>query len=144
MGMGSGGNDGGAMADINVTPLVDVMLVLLIIFMITAPLLAQGVEIDLPKETAQPLTVPDEDQLVLRLDKSLTLFLNDNQFTMSELEPSLVAVAEANPGKPVFLEADGDVAYRNVAKVLAAAKRAGIPRVGMVFDPGTSENESEE
>lgn len=141
MGM-SGGSGGGTMADINVTPLVDVMLVLLIIFMVTAPMLNTGVNIDLPKETAEPLPEVKEEDLVLRIDKDLNLFIRDNPLKPEELPVKLAAIAEANPDTSVFLEADGSVPYREVAFVLAAAKNAGLPRVGMVFDPlGADEDE---
>ena len=133
MGM-QGGNDR-AMADINVTPLVDVMLVLLIIFMVTAPMLNNaGIEIDLPREEGPPLD-QSEEQLVLSIDGDLNYWIGDNQHTREELGPTLAAIAEANPDTPVFLRADADVPYRYVADVLSAAKAAGMPRVGLVFDP---------
>lgn len=138
MGMGSG-NNGNAMSDINVTPLVDVMLVLLIIFMITAPMLNQGVEIDLPKEDAQPLSADAEEQLILSIDKELNYYINESRFTSQEMPKKLRALADANPDKPVFIRADGEVPYKEVAKLLAAAKMAGMPRVGMVFDPADME-----
>ena len=134
MGM-SAGDNGSTMADINVTPLVDVMLVLLIIFMITAPMMNQGVEVDLPKEDAQPLTADSEEQLILSIDRDLNYFINESKFTSADMSKKLAAIAEANPNKPAFIRADGDVPYREVARLLAAAKQAGIPRVGMVFDP---------
>jgi biopolymer transport protein TolR len=138
------GNSNGAMADINVTPLVDVMLVLLIIFMITAPMLNQGVEIDLPKEDAQPLTADTEEQLILSIDRDLNYFINESEFEASDLPTKLRAIAVANPGRPVFVQADGSVPYREVARLLAAAKRAGLPRVGMVFEPGQLDEEEPE
>ena len=134
MGMDTG-NNGSAMSDINVTPLVDVMLVLLIIFMITAPMMNQGVEVDLPKEDAQPLTADAEDQMILSIDRELNYYINESKFTADEMPKKLRALADANPNKPVFIRADGEVPYREVARLLAAAKRAGMPRVGMVFDP---------
>jgi biopolymer transport protein TolR len=143
MGMDSG-NHGSAMADINVTPLVDVMLVLLIIFMITAPMMNQGVEIDLPKEDAQPLTADTEEQLILSIDNELRYYINESVFTAKEMPKKLAALAEANPNKPVFIRADGNVPYREVARLLAAAKRAGMPRVGLVFDPGELDANSEQ
>jgi len=134
MGMGGNGNSG-TMGDINVTPLVDVMLVLLIIFMITAPMLNNaGVDVDLPKEEAPPLENPEE-QLLLSIDRDLNYYINDNQFTGEELRSKLGAIAKANPDQPVFLRADGSVPYREIAKLMAAAKKAGMPRVGLVFDP---------
>ena len=138
MGM-SGGGGGNTMSDINVTPLVDVMLVLLIIFMVTAPMLNNaGIEIDLPKEEAPPLT-QDEDQLVLSIDSELTYYINETPFSAEEMPAKLAAIAKANPDAPVFLRAAGDVPYREVAHVMAAAKAAGMPRVGLVFDPMTEE-----
>ena len=136
MGMsGGGGGQDGAMADINVTPLVDVMLVLLIIFMVTAPMMnSAGVEIDLPREEAPPLD-QDEDQLILSIDGELKTYIDDQEFPREEMRDKLAAIAKANPELPVFLKAAGDVPYREVAAILSAAKDAGMPRVGLVFDP---------
>jgi biopolymer transport protein TolR len=111
MGM-SGGSAGGTMADINVTPLVDVMLVLLIIFMITAPMMNNaGVEIDLPKAEAPPLNMDDEEQLVLSMQEDGLVLMNDldTPFTLEELPDRLRAIADANPDRAVFLRADGDL-----------------------------------
>ena len=134
--MSSGGGRGAAMADINVTPLVDVMLVLLIIFMVTAPMLNNaGIEIDLPQEQAPPLEESRDDQLILEIDAGLTFYINETSFTRDEMPAKLAAIAKANPGQPVFLRADGSVPYREIAHLMAAAKIAGMPRVGLVFDP---------
>lgn len=142
MGMSAGG-PGGTVSEINVTPLVDVMLVLLIIFMVTAPMLNNaGVEIDLPKEEAPPLD-QSEEQLVLSIDDELNYYINDNVFTREEMPDKLAGIAEANPDAPVFLRAGGSVPYREVAHVMAAAKQAGMPRVGLVFDPMGSPSEDE-
>lgn len=134
MGMSSG-NNGGAMADINVTPLVDVMLVLLIIFMITAPMLNQGVDIDLPRANAGTVSQV-EDQLILSIDKDLKHYLNDNEIPFEELPAKLSAIAAENPGKPVFVAADGSIEYRYVMRAMAALKNAGMPKVGLLSDPG--------
>ena len=131
----STGGPGGSMSEINVTPLVDVMLVLLIIFMVTAPLLTQGVDVDLPQADAPPLEMDSEDQLILSIDKDLNFFINESSFTSDEMPDKVAAIAKANPGQPIFLQADGDVPYREVARLLGAAKLAGFPRVGMVFAP---------
>ncbi|MBT3218774.1 MAG: biopolymer transporter ExbD [Proteobacteria bacterium] len=134
MGMSSG-ESGRAMADINVTPLVDVMLVLLIIFMITAPMLNNaGVEIDLPKADAPPLDL-EADPLVLAIDGELNYFIKESMFTLEEMKVKLPAIAKANPDEPVFLKADKDVPYGKVAQLLGIAKNSGMPRVGLVFDP---------
>ena len=143
MGMGGGGGNG-TMAEINITPLVDVMLVLLIIFMVTAPMMNNaGVEIDLPKEEGPPLD-PAEEQLILSIDADLTYYINDNSFSEDELPATLKAVAKANPDMPVFLRAAGTVPYSTVAHVLSAAKQAGMPRVGLVFDPMGAPDEGDE
>ncbi|MEO0601856.1 MAG: ExbD/TolR family protein [Myxococcota bacterium] len=138
MAMSGGSNGTETMADINVTPLVDVMLVLLIIFMVTAPMLDNaGVDVDLPKEQAAPLEMDDEEQLIITMDADLNVYLGDldTPFAIGELPDRLTAIAEANPDRPIFLRADGEVPYRAIAKLLAVAKSAGMPRVGLVFDP---------
>lgn len=140
MGMSTGGS-GETMSDINVTPLVDVMLVLLIIFMITAPLLTQGVQIDLPNEVAEPLPQEQDDQIVLSIDRDLRYYINENEFTAEEMPTKLRALAEANPDQVVYLQSDGAVPYSEVAFLLAAAKRAGMPRIGLVFEIGEEEEE---
>ena len=135
MAMGGQGGRGQAVAEINVTPLVDVMLVLLIIFMVTAPMMnSAGVEVDLPKETAPALDAV-EDQIVLGIDGEARFWINESTFDRAELPAKLQAIAAANPEAPVFLKADAEVPYREVAFLLAQCKRAGFPRVGFVFDP---------
>ncbi len=134
MNTGSGGRQ--VVAEINVTPLVDVMLVLLIIFMITAPMLENsGVPVDLPREEAPPLEAPEDEQLVLSIDKELHYWIGESKFDEHDLSLKLSAIARANPDQAIFLRADGDVPYRAVAHVMAVAKKAGMPRVGLVFDP---------
>jgi biopolymer transport protein TolR len=139
MGMTSGGSTKGSMSDINVTPLVDVMLVLLIIFMVTAPLMNAGVDIDLPKSDAPPLVMDQDNQLVLSITKDLVYKIDDAEFPKDEIPIRLEAIAKANPDQPVYLKADGQVPYEHGADMLAAAKNAGFPRVGMVFSFDTEE-----
>ena len=138
MGMSGGGNQPGqTMSEINVTPLVDVMLVLLIIFMVTAPMLNNsGVEIDLPQAEAPPLDLA-EDQIVLTMTADRQVYVNDQEtpFSVDDLRFRLRAIAEANPGKPVFLKADGALPYQEVVHLLSVAKKAGMPKVGLVFEP---------
>jgi biopolymer transport protein TolR len=142
MGMSGGGNQPGqTMSEINVTPLVDVMLVLLIIFMVTAPMLNNsGVEIDLPQAEAPPLDMA-EDQIVLTMTADRQVYVNDQDtpFTVDELLFRLRAIAEANPGKPVFLKADGALPYQEVVHLLSVAKKAGMPKVGLVFEPESAD-----
>jgi biopolymer transport protein TolR len=136
MGM-SGGNKGQGrvtMSEINVTPMVDVMLVLLIIFMVTAPLIQQGVKVNLPEAKATPVEAADK-KLVLSIDTSRRVFIGDAEVELSELEKKLAANAKAQADKEVYLHADRDVPYGVVVEVMAAAQRAGITNVGMITDP---------
>ena len=124
----------GSIAQINVTPLVDVMLVLLVIFMVTAPIIQQGVAVELPKTRAGPLTSPEEP-LVVGIAKNGSVYLNDNPIELQNLRAKLVAVNEARPDRQVFLRADRTVPYGDVVRVIAAIKEAGISRLGMVTEP---------
>ena len=125
---------GGAISNINVTPLVDVMLVLLVIFMVTAPILQQGVNINLPKVKAAALT-GEEQQLVVAVNRSGQVYLNDTQTTLSELGPKLQAILKIRPDRQVFLRADQNVRYGAVMQVIATVKGAGVERLGMVSEP---------
>ncbi|MDP2312526.1 MAG: protein TolR [Pseudomonadota bacterium] len=127
--------DGGMMADINVTPFVDVMLVLLIIFMVTAPLMTTGVALDLPRAEAPPLGA-DEDQLVLSVTGEEKYYLGKNEFPLDELKLKLSAIAKENPDQQVFVRADGKLAYEKVLQLLAVAQNAGVAKVGLVTQPG--------
>src|SRR5437870_8322129 len=115
---------GGAISNINVTPLVDVMLVLLVIFMVTAPILQQGVSINLPKVKAAALT-GEEQQLVVAVNGKGQVFLNDTPTTLAELGPKLEAILRLRPDRQVFLRADQTVRYGEVMRVIATAKGAG-------------------
>jgi biopolymer transport protein TolR len=128
----SGG--GGSIAQINVTPLVDVMLVLLVIFMVTAPIIQQGVSVDLPKIRAAGLS-SQEDPLVVGLTKDGTIYLNDNPIALADLRGKLVAIGQASPDRALLLRADRSVPYGDVVGVIAAIKDAGINRLGMVTEP---------
>jgi biopolymer transport protein TolR len=124
----------GSIAQINVTPLVDVMLVLLVIFMVTAPIIQQGVAVDLPKTRAAPLNA-QEEPLVVGVAQNGTIYLNDNAIPLAELRAKLVAVAQAKPDHQVLLRADRNVPYGDVVRVIAAVKEAGVARLGMVTEP---------
>jgi biopolymer transport protein TolR len=122
------------LAEINVTPLVDVMLVLLIIFMISAPLMQQGIQVDLPKANAGTLNeIPD--QVVLVVNKARTVMINGNSIAPGSLYPRLQAIAKAKPSVEVFIQADQGVPYGFVAQVMAEVKKARINRVGLVTEP---------
>ncbi len=130
-------NDGadGAFSGINVTPLVDVMLVLLVIFMVTAPMMQQGVTVDLPNATGAAL--PQEDAaFVVTVTVDGQLYLNDTKHDLASLTERLLAIREEKPGLVVYLRADNDSSYGNVVSVMAALKRAGIDKLGMVTETG--------
>ena len=137
MGMSGPSREGGMMSEINVTPFVDVMLVLLIIFMVTAPMMTTGVDLDLPRADA-PALPTDEEQLVLSIDAEGRTFLQDQPFTPEELGAKLRAIAQANPGKPMFVKADGKLPYETVLQALATARSAGMTKVGLVTQPGAA------
>ena len=120
--------------EINVTPFIDVMLVLLIIFMVTAPILQQGVSVDLPKVAAGPLT-GQEEQLVVNVGKTGQLFLNDTPMTPEQLTTKLAAIAGARPDRQLYVRADQAVPYGQVMRVMGAVHDAGLTRVGLVTEP---------
>ncbi|HEY3449922.1 MAG TPA: protein TolR [Myxococcales bacterium] len=138
MGMSAPASGGGgrksALSEINVTPLVDVMLVLLIIFMVTAPLIQQGVKVALPDAKAAPIDAK-EKKLVVSLDRAGKLYIGDVEVPFDQLEAKLKANAKAQADKEIYLHADRDLKYGYVVEVMAAAQRAGISNVGMVTDP---------
>ena len=121
-------------AEINVTPLTDIFLVLLIIFMVTAPLMHQGIDVDLPDTTTQQLRMKDEP-LILTVDKAGAYHLGRREIAEAELGEKLVAIFEGRDSKEIFLRADENVAYRYVVKALAAARQAGATKLGMVTEP---------
>jgi biopolymer transport protein ExbD len=122
------------MAEINMIPLIDVMLVLLVIFIITAPLLTHAVKVDLPKASSAPnLTRPENIQLAL--DAEGRIWWNGEQVDEAALEDRMQAAAKRNPQPELHLRADGGLAYRNVAKVMSKAAKAGLLRIGFVTDP---------
>jgi biopolymer transport protein TolR len=122
------------MSDINMTPLVDVMLVLVVIFIITAPLLSSSIKLDLPKtDAAKSQAAPQSVTLVV--DKSGQAFLDDNPVNAAQLAAQLAAVAEQNPDTEVQLRADTTVPYGRVVEVMGAAQAAGLNRIGFVAQP---------
>jgi biopolymer transport protein TolR len=125
---------GGAISNINVTPLVDVMLVLLVIFMVTAPILQQGVNINLPKVRAAALT-GEEQQLVVAVTRNGQVYLNDTPTQIDQLGPKLLAILKLRPDRQVYLRADQNVRYGEVMQVIATVKGAGVERLGMVTEP---------
>ena len=124
----------GTISDINVTPLVDVMLVLLVIFMVTAPILQQGVAIDLPKVAAAPLA-GEQEQLVVNVNKAGQVFLNDTPIAIDALTTKLAAIRAARPDRQVYVRADQSVPYGQVMKTMAAVRESGLTKIGLVTEP---------
>ncbi len=121
-------------SQINVTPLVDVMLVLLVIFMVTAPILQQGVNVDLPQVAAGPLEGKDE-QLVVVITRDGKVQLNDTPLKVDELGQKLTAIVRLQPDRAIYLRADKNVPYGKVVEVMAAVRNAGVRKLGMVTEP---------
>jgi biopolymer transport protein TolR len=130
--------EGAVLAQINVTPLVDVMLVLLVIFMVTAPIIQQGVQVNLPQAKAGAIT-GSEELLVVTVAKDGKIYLNDNAMGLGELSQKLQAIRKLQADKQVYLRADQDVKYGLVLKTIAEIKQAGIERLGMVSRPPSEE-----
>ncbi|MBW2063970.1 MAG: protein TolR [Deltaproteobacteria bacterium] len=122
------------MSDINVTPFVDVMLVLLIIFMVTAPMMMQGVEVNLPETVAKNIKT-SEDPLVLTINSKKEIFLERTRIKPDELEDKVKAILKYRRSKEILLRADKEVPYGYVIQAIASVKRAGVDRLGMVTEP---------
>lgn len=134
LGNGSGRGGRRMMSEINVTPFVDVMLVLLVIFMVTAPMMQQGIDVELPKTQTTGIKT-NEEALVVTVKRDGVVFVQRAEVPMAELEPKLTAIFESRADKEVFLRADARVEYGIVAKTLAILRRAGARSIGMVTEP---------
>jgi len=122
------------MSEINVTPLVDVMLVLLIIFMVTAPMMMEGVDVNLPQTKTKSIKT-QEDPLILSVTKNGDVFLENHTVKLEDLGQKIETVFKYRKEKEVLLRADKDIPYGFVVKVMAEVKRAGIAKLGMVTEP---------
>jgi biopolymer transport protein TolR len=129
----SSGRVRGSMAEINIIPLVDVVLVLLLIFMLTAPMMYRGIDVNLPKTSSRPTAV--EERLVLTITKDRLLYLNDRALPLATLEPRLRELIKDRPDRTIFIKADKDLAYGHVVETMDRVRRAGVDRVGMVTEP---------
>lgn len=136
-------NDGNLMSEINVTPLVDVMLVLLIIFMVAAPMMTQGVDVDLPETTAAALPTESE-HLIITINKDNEIFVNDFQLGVDGLRDKLMAILKGQAEREVFLRADKTIPYGIVARVMAEIQAAGVEKLGMVTEAAPEGQEVEE
>ncbi len=119
------------MSQINVTPFVDVMLVLLVIFMITAPLLTVGVQVDLPETEAGPIS-GDDESLAITITKENVIFLQETEVQLGELVPKLLAISERRTNMRIFVRADTELAYGRVMEVMGTVNRAGFNKVALV------------
>jgi biopolymer transport protein TolR len=117
-----------------VTPFVDVMLVLLIIFMVTAPMMIQGLNVDLPEATAKPLD-SEKEHLVITINKDQQVYINDFEVTVESLRDKLIKVLQGRSDRDVYLKADKNIPYGIVVQVMAEIKGAGVEQLGMITDP---------
>ncbi len=122
------------MSEINVTPFVDVMLVLLIIFMVTAPMMMQGVDVNLPQTTTEPIA-SEEERLVISITAKREIYLNEYKISVESLQRKMQTIYQNRPDRSVFLRADQGLPYGFVMEVMAAVRQSGIKRVGMVTEP---------
>ena len=132
--MTNGGNHSSLMSDINVTPFVDVMLVLLIIFMVTAPMMMEGVNVSLPEATSKPL-VSEKKPLIVNIDSENSIFINDFKVTVDGLGEKLNKILNGRKDREVYLKADKDISYGMVVRVMSEIKGAGVEKLGMVTIP---------
>lgn len=132
--MEAGGPEKRPLSQINVTPLVDVMLVLLIIFMATAPMMQEGMDVNLPRVAASGMSAKDEP-LVITIDRDRRIFINDTAFRPSELRARIEAIKRNRSGLAVLLRADESVPYGHVMETMAAVRKAGISQIGLVTEP---------
>ena len=136
--MMAGGNSQELMSDINVTPFVDVMLVLLIIFMVTAPMMIQGLNVDLPEASAKPLD-SEKEHLIITIDKNHQVHINEYQVTLDSLSARLVKILQSRGDREVYLKADKNIPYGIVVLVMAEIKGAGVEQLGMITEPAVIE-----
>ena len=121
------------LSEINVTPLVDVMLVLLIIFMVTAPLMTSGVSVDLPKTDAKPLNT-DSQPLTVTIDAAGKIFLQDQELQLADLVPKLQAIAQNDQDRRIFVRGDKDLAYGRIMEVMGTITQGGFTKVALLAE----------
>lgn len=136
--MDTGSDNQELMSDINVTPFVDVMLVLLVIFMVAAPMMVQGVDVDLPQATSKPLK-GEQDKLIISVDQDRKVYINDQSINVEYLTDRLNKILENFSERNVYLRADKDVPYGIVINVVSKIKEAGVGTLGMITLPEEKE-----
>ena len=122
------------MSEINVTPFVDIMLVLLIIFMVAAPLLSVGVEVDLPNTQAKPLAIENEKPLTLTIDNESNIFINEVKIKKEDIKTKLLAIRKERKSDEIYLRASKNIEYQKVASVLALVSNIGYSQISLVTD----------
>jgi len=127
-------NDHKPLAEINVTPLVDVVLVLLIIFMVTAPMLQMGIDVNLPRVKAKTINV-SEEKLVLTINGKQEIFINEFKTTLPDLSAKLESIFKTRTDRELFMRADKEVPYGYVVQVMSEVRKAGIDKLGMITEP---------
>jgi biopolymer transport protein TolR len=136
-------NNNGLMSEINVTPFVDVMLVLLIIFMVTAPMMVQGVSLDLPKAVSSPID-SETEQLIVSIDKNNKIFINDYGVTLDFLKEKLGNILAGRTDRSVYLRADRVIPYGVVVQVMSEIKQAGAEKLAILTEPDESDPKNSE
>jgi biopolymer transport protein TolR len=121
-------------SDINVTPLVDVILVLLIVFMVTAPMLQMGIDVNLPKVQARSIDVAEE-KLILTVNVKREIYINNYKTSLTDLRPKLENIFKTKIEREIFMRADKDVPYGYVVQVMSEVRKAGVDKLGMITDP---------
>lgn len=127
-------SDNKPISDINVTPLVDVFMVLLIIFMVTAPMLQMGIDVNLPRVKARSMDI-GEEKLVLTVNNKKEIFINKYKTTITDLSSKLEGIFEARIDKEIYMRADKNVPYGFVVKVMSEVRKAGVDKLGMITEP---------
>jgi biopolymer transport protein TolR len=122
------------LAEINVTPLVDVVLVLLIIFMVTAPMLQMGIDVNLPRVKSKSIDV-NEEKIVLTINNAREIFINKSMIPLADLDVKLESILASRIEREVFLRADRDVPYGFVVEVMSQVRKAGVDTLGMITEP---------
>ncbi|MFH1729739.1 MAG: protein TolR [Pseudomonadota bacterium] len=135
MDVGNNGSSRKVLSEINVTPFVDVMLVLLVIFMVTAPLIQHGVKVNLPKADTTAIEPSEKEQLIVTIDKNKNIFILADKYSYEDFVVKILSIAKNKKDKKVFLGADGSLNYDVIIKIMAIMKNAGFEEIGLITEP---------